>query len=407
MINLAKNSLLIYVLLKPYYLFSSGGLQIADAFLLVSFLLLFVMSRLSSKWHTEFAHIIQEQRLVFIFVALTLVINSLYYFIYPELKFFLSSLYYIFNLLAIIVFATFLKDRNFLSRVGSIFKFNLLLQLVLWAVHIGRYYDTDRYMGTFNDPNQFGYYVLLSFLFIYVIDLVLKKRKTYIYYLLALFLVFLSGSTGMLLGLGVFSIFIAAYYIKQQLESPYKMIRRIMHSIAILLGTMALLYPIFLITSNDIKSSITVITDLPLFSRVDEKAEQASGGANTNIFEDRGLDAIFVYPYYTIFGSGEGAYKRFTMMNNYGNEIHSTLPSILFYYGIVPFVVLCTWIYRNMKGIEWRLMAGAVTLFCVSFILLNQRQALFWVFIAMMPILIQRWQDLNCTAERPQGKKML
>lgn len=387
MINLAKYSLLVYLLLKPYYLFASGGLQIADIFLLLSFVLLFVESRLSSDWRSELARTIQEQRLIFIFVALTFIINTLYFFTYLELKFFLSSSYYVFNLLAIIAFAIFLKDRHFLSRIGSVFKFNLVIQLALWASHIGRYFDADRYMGTLNDPNQFGYYILISFLFIYATDIALGKGRTYIYYLLTILLIFLSGSTGMLLGIGVFSALIAAYYIKQQLKSPYKMVRRIMHSTGIFLGLLVLLFPIVFTVIDSDHGDVFGITEAPLFLRISEKQEQASGEASKNIFEDRGLDVLGKYPHFMIFGAGEGAYRRFTMMNNYGNEVHSTLPSILFYYGLLPLVVLLLWIRQNLRGIGWRFGIAATTLLTVSFILLNQRQSLFWVFIVMMSIL--------------------
>lgn len=139
MINLAKNLLLVYLLLKPFYLFNSGGLQIADGFLLLAFVLFFLTAWLTRKGRNELGHLLSQHKLFVIFVVLTFVVNGLYFIVYPEFKFILSSLYFIFNLFAIIVFAAFLKDKVFLSRVGSVFKFNLMLQLGLWAAQIGRF----------------------------------------------------------------------------------------------------------------------------------------------------------------------------------------------------------------------------------------------------------------------------
>lgn len=384
MINFAKYSLLAYLLLKPFYIFSSGGLQLADAFLLLAFALLFV-----SAWHIPAERkrlfgVFQEHRLFVIFVACTIIINTLYAFMYPDFTFMLSSLYFVFNLLAIVVFAVCLKDRKFLQNVGTVFKFNMLLQLGIWAAGIGRLYSADRYMGTFNDPNQFGYYILLSLLFIYVIDVILKKKRTYIYYIVALFLILESGSTGMLFGIGTFSVLIAILAIKKQLESPYTLLRRIMYSVAVVV---VLAVPLSVIVFSSFgtpqERAQSVSEQGSIFSRLDEKTDKVSGDADMSIIEDRHLDIITEYPHYVLYGSGEGALKRFNRAA-YPGEIHSTFPSVLFYYGMVPFIILMGWIYSQLKNVKWNIMIACLSLFAVSFILLNQRQALFWALIVLV-----------------------
>lgn len=383
MINLAKNLLLVYLLLKPFYLFNSGGLQIADGFLLLAFVLFFLTAWLTRKGRNELGHLLSQHKLFVIFVVLTFVVNGLYFIVYPEFKFILSSLYFIFNLFAIIVFAAFLKDKVFLSRVGSVFKFNLMLQLGLWAAQIGRFYGPERYMGTFNDPNQFGYYILLSFLFIYVIDILLEKKRTYIFYILAIFMIIQSGSTGMLLGMAVFSVLFAAFYLKKQLTLPYRLIRRVMHSIGVII-VLAIPLTIMALTSRDeIKNAVVIFEANPIFLRVDEKAEKATGDANISIFQDRNLDQITKYPYLVLWGAGEGAFDRFEKAAHPGKEIHSTFPAIAFYYGIVPFLIISIWMWKQVKNLTWKLSIANISLLVVSFILLNQRQALFWVFIVL------------------------
>lgn len=385
MINIAKYLLLAYLLFKPFYVFGSGGLQPADVFLLLAFSLLFICLWHAPSGRKRLIGIFQEHRLFVIFVGCTIIINTIYMLIYPELKFALSSLYFVFDLLAVVLFTVCLRDNKFLQRAGYVFKFNMLLQLGIWAVGVGRLYADSRYMGTLNDPNQFGYYILLSLLFIYAVDMLLNNKKTYIYYIIAFFLILQSESTGMLLGIGVFSILVAMLAIKKQLESPYILLRRVMYSIA----TVAVLaIPISVITFSYLNSlqrenQVSLASESSIFSRLDEKTKKASGDASMSVAEDRNLDTIAEYPYYLLYGSGEGALDRFIKASHPGGEIHSTFPSIIFYYGTVPFLIIVMWIYRQLRGTGWQAFIVYMSLFTTSFILLNQRQALFWVLIVL------------------------
>lgn len=388
--TLGKYSLLIYLLLRPFYLFSSGGLQIADGFLLLAFVLYFATSWLSSVGRRDLTAIMRQHKIFIIFVVMTFVVNGLYFIIYPEIKFLLSSLYFVFNLLAIIVFTAFLKDRVFLSRVGAIFKLNLSVQLLIWIADIGRYYSADRYMGTFNDPNQFGYFIFLSFLFVYVIDMILKKNRTYLYYILTLFLIVQSGSTGMLLGLGVFSVLAATYLLKKQLSSPYRLVQKIFIAMAAVAALSVPLTVIAFASFDVTKLGIASLSNSSLFARIEEKSDRATGETEVSLLEDRNLDIMTEYPHLMLLGAGEGAFDRFEKAAHPGSEIHSTFPAILFYYGVVPLLLLIVWMYNRLKGATWGILLAYLSLFSTSFILLNQRQALFWVFVVLGGIYIEK-----------------
>lgn len=389
--RLARYSIFIYLILKPFYLFGSGGLQIADVFLVLAFFLFFIESWLSPGKKKSMVGAVRNHRFLIVFVLLVIAINATYFLILFDKRLLLSSLYYVFNLLAVVMFAVFLKDKKFIVSFSRIFKFNLLLQLAILVAGMGRYYSPDRYMGTFNDPNQLGYYILLSWLFIYAINFLSKSKWILVYYFVALYIIIQTGSTGMLMGMAVFSILATAYYIKNQLSSPYGFVKKIMYSLA---AITVLILPVsvsaLFIPNVQMSSPPNTSSNLTVFSRLEQKGDQASGESDRTLLEDRGLDAIVYYPGYLIFGSGEGAYTRFEKMANYGYEIHSTFPSMLFYYGIIPFGILLIWLYQNLRRIQWRFTLAIVSLFVVSFILLNQRQSLFWVFIILMPILSSR-----------------
>lgn len=385
MIQLAKRFLLIYLLLKPFYLFSSGGLQIADAFLILSFGLLLISLKLQKRTRKDFVDTIKSNSLFVLFVSLTLAINVIYFLYIGEFKFILSSLYFIFNLLAILTFSAFYKDKVFLRDVSKVFKFNLILQLLIFFTGIGRYYTPDRYMGTFNDPNQFGYYILISFFFIYIIRILTSRKENDILFLLvSIFLIIQCASTGMLLGIVLFVILTAGYHLFNN-RITYKKLQKFVYAVCL---AIILLIPVLLIAiqypQNNTQDPNESEASQSIIERVSEKFSKAEGESDITIWEDRGYDIITKYPSNILHGAGEGAYTRFSLAtNNFESEIHATLPSILFYYGIIPFIILVRWLYLKLKDSDPRILIVIAALFAESFTLLNQRQSLFWMIIVL------------------------
>jgi hypothetical protein len=75
-----------------------------------------------------------------------------------------------------------------------------------------------------------------------------------------------------------------------------------------------------------------IITKNPILAQVIYRME-AIGNDNDDSLEGRGYDRILKYPYYLIWGAGEGLNYRFES----NKELHSTLGNILFSYGIIGF----------------------------------------------------------------------
>lgn len=385
----AKRFFLIYLLLKPFYLFKSGGLQIGDAFLLLSLVSLIISLKINVPLRQKFIDVINDNKHFVIFTVLALMVNVIYFLIFSNFEFLLSTLYFIFILIAIVLFGSFLRDRGFLVSVSKVFKFNLLLQVFLFITNLGKMYDPTRYMGTLNDPNQFGYYILISFFFIYVIKIVLdRKERVWPYFLIALFLIFLSASTGMILGLGMFLVLSLAYKVKSIAQLPYKTVQKAMYIISIIVATILfIVLPLSAILSNERNVLKDSLGDSVVLDRLTQKVDQASNekGAELSVWEDRGYDKIFHYPQYVLFGSGQGMYERFTKAAT-ELEVHATFPATLFYYGIIPFAILLKWIYGKLKSSRPELLIVYAALFIESFTLLNQRQTLFWMIIMLAGI---------------------
>ena len=369
-----------YIITKPFYLWSSGLPQISDFVLLVAFMIiLFVVDK------KTIYQVVKENKLFFLFLLFVVIINVFYSIYYGENDFLLHMLYYIFDALGIIVFVVTYKKIDTSKRIlSNSFKISILIQFLIFFLQIGRYYLSTRYMGTFNDPNQFAYYCFLSFGFIYLLDLGnSKKRKVDILFLfISLILIYNSASAGMLFGMGIFIILYLIPLVKKLLIN----LRRYSIFLALLSLCLAVGFLSFFVFEEEIHFDLF---DNIAISRVQNKLNNATGNNSITLWEERGYDRFYHYPYYSIFGFGEGAYWRLEK-TYHQNELHGTIPSILFCYGFVPTVFITIWFIKKLKKQRWETMCIYLALLLESFTLINSRQVLFWVIFAIAPYIVVR-----------------
>ena len=381
----ARVSFLIFLLLKPYYIFGSGGLQFADIFLILSAIIALSLLFLNRRSNSSAKSVIRDNRFFVIFTFLAIAINVCYFVTLGKASFLLSSSYLIFNLVAVTLFSYLSRDKSFLSRISSIFEIHLVVQTIIFLLGIGRMYDETRYMGTMNDPNQFGFFVFITFLYIYVIRHWLNARstRTLLALVLALFLIALSGSTGMILGIGFFVVAILCYAFLQIGRTRYSTIQRIAYICSIAITSFIfIIMPAWSLVRGE--SSISeVLSEQVIIERISNKA--SSGGTTNGLtfWEDRGYDKLYLYPQYILFGAGQGEYSRFVKAAM-PLEVHATLPAILFVYGFIPCGILIIWIYRRLKDAPVYAKVALIALIVESFTLLNQRQSLFWMFVVLV-----------------------
>ena len=370
----------IYLLLRPYYFFNSGTLQISDYFLILAFLALIIRSK-RQKANTK--RIIKENIYLLVFIFFTLIINTIGFLTSPDTRFLLSTAYYLFGFCAVMLFSSNIKNAKFRNTIFKILVLNLFLQLSIYILSLGRYWhNSNRYMGTFNDPNQFGYYILLSFAYIYIINLSLKQKKLKIIvpYLISAFLILISQSTAMMIGF----IAVTILLIIQNIKIIATNLKKIAKYIAVII---ILIIPIIVICKAVIANNEALQTNIDnAMQRIEQKTDKINVNSSNkrNIFEDRALDYIYYYPEKLLYGAGEGAETEYDLVDHQ-TEIHSTYPALLFYYGIIPFIILMKWMYKKLKHLNGYLVAIYASLLLESFFLANQRQALFWVFIAIAP----------------------
>lgn len=378
--KLVNACLCIYFLLKPYYLSKSGTIQIADFFMVFAFILL--MS-IKSKQNV-ISNNISKIKPLMIFVCFVLIINSIYFLIYGTNDFLLSSLQYVFILMGVYVFYSILGNEKLILNINKILKINIIIQVIIFLLDLGRDYNGTRYMGTFNDPNQFGFYILLSFLIIRVIDKNRGDKFFWFYFIISTFLIIKSASTGMILGLGVYVILCVFGNCKKITKYMNMHTNKIFIICCILFLVISFLLCLYCVDENfKIKvNTVKNISNLSVIERIKEKIEKIDNNSST-IFEERGLDKILYYPEYCLYGAGQGNYFRFEDTKYSRIEIHSTLPGILFYYGVIPFGVLIYWIYTNLRNLKFSEYIPYIAIFIESFTLANQRQLLLWFMIIL------------------------
>ena len=257
---------------------------------------------------------------------------------------------------------------------------------------MGRAYDAFRYMGTFNDPNQFGYFIVLSAAFLYVIEDVLKIRKrAVVMYLISLILIFASASTGMLMAMTILFVL----HIIRRIKSIIKWISKNLGKIFV--TAICIMAVVLVIVSNvDLKNLVIEtfeqsIQNMTIAERLQGKIDKAES-SNSSLIEERGIDKLIKYPQYLIYGSGQGYLDRFTKAA-FQIEVHSTLPGIWLYYGIIPLIILLIWIYESIKKVRLKYMIPYIALLIESFTLYNQRQLLLWIIIIMANLLREEKEE--------------
>ena len=375
-INVAHFLFLLSWLLKPIYLWESGTMQISDFVFLLAFVAWVI-------YRNGWASIDKKELPLLGFIFSTLIINGVYTLIYQNISFLLSTAYYVYNLLVVILMRDFIRNKVFLKALLWTSAFNLLTQLIVLFLGIGDYFwGIYRFMGTFNDPNQFAFSMFSSFLVVYILSSYIKemeknRKKLPVIFLfgLALYFIFQGGSTGMLLGITSFAIIFVLTFINSE-RTPAFMLLKVL---ALMLLVAVFIYAgVSGVSTTNIDASVESNTFLVY--RLFEKINKVEGGGFMSLFDDRGIDKLFSHPMYLFFGAGEGGYFRFPGSNF---EVHSTLLGILFYYGILPFVFLIKWLKMNLKNASRILIPAYLALLFESFTLANQRQPVLWVIIVL------------------------
>lgn len=341
--------LLLSFFMSQFYFWKSGVPQFTHIFIAIAVTLFVFKNKVIITTPTKF---------LLLFIFYSVIVNLIWFFINNfDSDYFVSTSYWIFNFVLFALLSN-LKDSNvkllneFLLKVIFL---SYILEILLWAIGLGRYDFSPRYNGFFNDPNQMAFWVLSSCcIYLYISE---NKIKNLIIFSLAIFLILLTLSRSALLAIPFITVAIIA---KQEGKTTNKIILSIASLVTIL--TISLFFysrGIF----DDIISR--------LIEGIDESATQA---------EDRGFDILLEYPEHLFFGAGQGGYSIYSPTSH---EIHSTWFGIVFYYGVFGLFLFLTFLYQIFKKLNFSDRILFLGPMFYGFTTYSARTTIFWFVISV------------------------
>ena len=370
---------LLFIFLKQFYLFPSGGMEAADVCLFASF---FMLSCDCMIRRPERLFQLKTEWLFYVFLASVVMINAYYGIRLGRSEFFKYTCFWIFNACAIWSFCylTEYGGKAFLTEINRVVKVNIGVQLLIYLSGHGRifreYWGAVRYQGTFNDPNQLAFFLFMMILLLYLYRCRFGDRSFPVFYVLVLPVIAASKSTGILLGFFVFTILAVLYGLYQ--IGCKKGVSVKVWILGICMGV--LIFSLFLwwiwpAADFDVKT-----VDYNMLTRIQEKIWKVAHGGLLGLFLDRGMEKLVLYPQYLLYGAGEGGFDRFTLASQV-NEIHCCLFSVMFCYGLIPTSCLLIWLGRKLRRIDAAMVCAVIGLLAESFFLVNYRQPMFWMIL--------------------------
>jgi hypothetical protein len=344
----------LFVIFFPFYAFASGLPQPADWVLVV-------LAPLAIRsWNGRMPRdMVRPYKALLMFTAYVVGVNLLWSVIEFEFTFrlkegfLLSPLFYVYNALMLL---------TFLLMFGRYGEFLLWLTVRLVLVSVGIQLAIAVVVGGgarsslfFNSPNQLGYYAVLSagIILIGQRKLGLSTLATTFGTLGAAYLALLSSSKAALASIG-------------------------MLGIALMLTRFRSMLVAFLVLT------VLIFTPNRFSDAIDRAHDRIVNDESRDFIEERGYDRIINNPEYTIFGAGEGGYKRFRDSTEIGShEIHSSIGTLIFCYGLVGTVLFGLFVLLSLQRAElqtWIVMGPA---FAYGMTHQGLRFTMFWVLIGV------------------------
>lgn len=310
-----------YFLLSPFYLLPSGLPQLSDLLILVLLGLTIVTGRLQIPRHTVHAF-----GTFCLLVSYVVAVNSAHALILGDGWLMMSAAYYAFNLTACLLFLGHMHScgPGFVRATALAVFASLVIQVTLTTVW--RQSGGMRATAFFNNPNQLGYYAVLFGSLLWVYSRSVRRPVLASFLLRALgisaaaYLALISVSRAAIVSVGMLIFLVLA-------EGR----RRGFWRLTVL--SVVLVPCLVLAAASTGKTAIwTSHDDWEWLANIQHRFTKDGPGSDP--LSDRGYDRIITHGEHLVFGAGEGAYDRFQTKTGYIIELHSSLATMLFCYGI-------------------------------------------------------------------------
>ena len=373
---------MLYLVLSPFYVFPSGNPQPADLLMAVLILLVFTGTvcrvTLASNLYLSLAS----------FLGVVILVNLYWWSIYYEPTTLVSILFYAYNIAHVVFLASIMKG----ARDGVLAATQLgLLAAILIEIAATLLFpaSTFRAVGTFNNPNQLGYWGLL----VAACWLVVRgDRKLgaldFSVLVMVGFVVAVSLSKAAMIAFGMLLIFAV---FGQGLRS-----RSLIGGFALLAIGSQLWWAMpdtVQVRTTDVISRGPVANVIKRFESLGKHADDSVAG--------RGYDRMWRYPEYLILGAGEGiAYRLFKRGDNF-NELHSTWGTLLFSYGVAGFASFTAMLIIIFRSAPWRHLWYFLPIALYGLTHQGLRFSMLWVFFGLVFGLAQSGGSSASAGESP------
>ena len=341
-----------YLLLIPFYLVSGGLPQPGDALILL--LVPMSLTGWDGRLQRDAVRILRP--LVW-FTLWVLLINVIWAVVLSTyFRSVLFSLYYIYNaaflLSALILYQRF--GEQFVRLTVNMVWITVVFQVLASFVMVG---GASRGALFFHNPNQLGYYALLSACIIALTQrrLGIGLMRSSVGLILCGYLALLSTSRSAVAG-------ILLLFMLMLLSNPRM----------ILVGCLA--------------AAALTLVESPVHESVDTFQQRLSEDRNPTrtFFEERGYDRIWNNKRHLLFGAGEGGSKRFAKSTVIGGaEIHSSAGTVVFSYGVVGTLLFLTFLRRVLRGASMRTALVLLPPLIYSLAHQGLRFTMLWVLLAL------------------------
>jgi len=351
----------LFVFLIPFYVFSSGVPQPGDM-LVIPLVLMTLRS-----WNGRLDR--RARRPVVTLAAFTLwivIVDWGWALVLGNFgllgadTFLLFPIYYIYNALVFLVVCVLYQryGKRFLSLTLNLVFLTVVVQTAAALLAYRVVGGGHRGVGFFNNPNQLGFFVLVAASIIALGKgrLGFGSIKSGIGLTLCLYLALLSASRAAVIGSGLL-------FALTVISSP----KRLVVVVLVVVPLLAIGGPF---------SDALDRTQARL-------AEQRY--PQFNFFQQRGYDRILANKEYWLLGAGEGGTSRFVDTTVIGaTEIHSSIGTIFFSYGIVGISLFLVFLYRVVE--RGALRTTIILLPALSYTVAHQglRATLVWILFALI-----------------------
>lgn len=355
----------LYFILFPFYLWRSGLPQIADI-VMVMIIVLYLYRTRATLRRPIHLKLITRIAVIF-FLHITLINTTWMLLLNTTESFWLPTFFYLYNISVFLITISLYCDyrEQLLATILKSIVVSLVVQLSTYL--FGGGFAGDRMVLGFNNPNQLGYYSLIT---AGIILLTSKRIKINIWW----FLVGLFASLILCLAsLSKASIVSYAFMLGAHIAwtHPDKIFKRRLIALVVILGvSLVLIY-----TYTDYLANNHLIN--AVIRRMD-----SIGKDSDDSLEGRGYDRIWKYPQYWIFGAGEGGYIRFDK----NMEFHSTLGNIQVSYGIIGLTLFLALLFLVIKVDEYQSIYIVAAMLLYGLTHNGIRNSMFWILLVLVSV---------------------